>query len=246
MPPAPVRAVLWDFDNTLVDTRARNRSVTRTILAELTGRDPDEFPTLRTQDAYDRAIHRTQDWQELYRREFHLGPELIRRAGRMWTEAQLGDRTRTSWFEDIRRVVRALDRWPQAIVSLNTRANIVSALEEAGVGTAFDLVLGCEEVEHERQKPRPDGLLRCVETLIGRVRGSVFYVGDHPIDAECAANANAALEAEGHPVRVVAIGASYGGVAASEPWPVEPPYRAGAPAEILDIVASAADSRPRP
>jgi len=239
---SPVHAVLWDFDNTLVDTRARNRSVTRTILARLTGRDPDDFAVLRTQRAYDRAIHRTQNWQDLYRVEFGLEDDLIRQAGRWWTDVQLGDRTRTSWFDGIAPVVRTLARWPQAIVSLNTRENIVAALEAEGLETAFELVVGCEQVGYHRQKPMPDGLLECVERMTGMAAGTVFYIGDHPIDAECAANANATLEARGHAVRVVSIGASYQAGASWDGWRVEPAHRVRTPAEILDIVHSTADS----
>lgn len=243
---SPVHAVLWDFDNTLVDTRARNRSVTRTIVADLSGRDPDEFPALRTQDAYDRAIHRTQNWQDLYRIEFGLEDDLIRRAGRMWTEVHRRDGTRTAWFEGIARVVRALARWPQAILSLNTRQTILSALEAEGLEDAFELVVGCEEVRYDRQKPKPDGLLDCLEALTRMVAGTVFYIGDHPIDAECAANANRALEGRGHAIRVVSIGASYGSAAGSGDWRVEPVHRAGTPLEILDIVHSTADFRTAP
>lgn len=242
----PVQAVLWDFDNTLVDTRARNRAATRTIIARLTGRDPDEYAALRTQDAYDRAIHHTQNWQELYRVEFGLEDGLIRHAGRLWTEVHRRDRTRAAWFEGIARVVRELARWPQAILSLNTRETILAALEAERLDDAFERVVGCEEVPYDRQKPDPHGLLDCLETLTGMAPGTVYYIGDHPIDAECAANANRALESRGHALRVVSIGASYGTVTASEAWWVEPGHRAGTPEEILWIVRSTADSRTHP
>lgn len=242
----PVHAVLWDFDNTLVDTRARNRSATRTIMAELTGSDPDEFPALRTQEAYDRAIHHTQNWQDLYRVELGLDGDLIRRAGRMWSEVHRRDPTRTAWFRGIPDVVRALARWPQAIVSLNTRDTIVAHLEAERLEDAFQRVVGCEEVPYERQKPSPEGLLDCLEGLTSMTGGTVFYIGDHSIDAECAANANRVLERRGHVVRVVSIGACYGTVAGSEDWRVEPRHRAETPDEILRIVRSTAEPRSLP
>lgn len=246
MTPPPVHAILWDFDNTLVDSRARNRSATRTVIAELTGRDPDRFPALRTQAAYDRAIHRTQNWQDLYRLEFGLDDERIRRAGRLWADAHRRDPTQAAWFRGIAGVVRALAGWPQAIFSLNTRDTIRAALEREGLDDAFELVVGCEEVRYDRQKPNPDGLLDCLQMLTGLVAGTAFYVGDHPIDAECAANANRALEGRGHAMRVVSVGACYGTVTGSETWRVEPHHRALTPSEILRIVHSTTDSRTHP
>jgi len=236
----PVRAIVWDFDNTLVDTRARNRSVTRRIIESLTGRDADEYPALRTQDAYDRATHRTQNWQDLYRVHFGLDADAVRAAGGLWTGLQLDDPTPTTWFGGIPAVVRDLQTWPQAIVSMNTSANILAALETAGLASAFDLVIGCEEVRYRRQKPEPDGLIRCLEALTGMTSGTVFYVGDHPVDSECAANANRALRERGAGLRVVSIGAAYGTVTDPASWDTEPEHRARDPHDVLAIVRAVA------
>jgi len=235
----PLVAIVWDFDNTLVDTGPRNRSVTRSIVSHLTGRDPDDFPALRDQRAYDRALHRTQNWQELYAAHFEMSGEEIREAGRLWTRFQLSDETPADWFAGIGDAVRELATWPQGIVSMNTKGNIDSALRRARLDHAFGLVVGCEEVPYHRQKPDPHGLLHCIETLVG---GSgpeprkVAFVGDHPVDAECAANANRALEEEGHGLRVVSIGAGYGTLASEDPWPIEPTHRAHTPADVPRIV----------
>ena len=190
----PLRAIVWDFDNTLIDSRARNLAVTRKIIFTVTGRDADDFPVLRTQRAYDIAIHGLQNWQEFYRVHFRLTPDLVRAAGRLWTPFQLEDETPTAWFDGIAAVVRALAPLPQAIFSMNTRDNIQAALAAERLESSFDLVIGCGEVGSERQKPWPDGLLHCLETLTGLESGTVLYVGDHPVDAECAANANLELE----------------------------------------------------
>jgi len=234
----PLHAIVWDFDNTLVDTRDRNRSVTRRILRTVTGRDPDEFHPLRSQEAYDLAIHRNQNWQDLYRLEFGLGPDLIRAAGRLWTDYQLEDTTPTCWFEEIADVVLAFADRPQAIVSMNTRLNIEAALRAVGLETIFDLIIGCGEVGFQRQKPEPDGLLHCLERLTELGGGTVLYVGDHPVDSECAANANAELERRQVELRVVSVGASYGSAGPHDGWPVEPDFRARTPSEVLEIAAS--------
>ncbi len=233
-----VHAIVWDFDNTLVDTRARNLSVTRRILRTVTGGDPDRYPTLRSQEAYDAAIHHTQNWQELYRVHFGLEPEQIAVAGGLWTEYQLADPTPTSWFDGVAEVVRALAHLPQAIVSMNTRENIREALRRADLAEAFEVVVGCEEVRSHRQKPAPDGLLMCLDHVVRGGRGFVVYVGDHPVDGECAANVNESLEGRGVELRVVSVGASYGSVTGDEPWPVGPTYRASRPAEVLEVIDS--------
>lgn len=235
----PLHAVVWDFDNTLIDTRARNRSVTRRILTHVTGRDPDEFEPLRSQRAYDLATHRTQNWQDLYRIHFGLDPETTRAAGRLWTEFQRDDPTPAGWFEGVREVIHALRGVPQAIVSMNTRDNIRKALEAADLVTAFSLVVGCEEVAYNRQKPRPDGLLHALETLTGLSDGQAVYVGDHPVDAACVAAANRRLSARGAALRVISVAAAYGSEAGHDPWEVEPDFRVDAPVELHGLLRRA-------
>ncbi len=231
----PLHAIIWDFDNTLVDTRDRNRSVTRRIIRDVTGRDPDDFAPLRSQRAYDLAIHRNQNWQDLYRLEFRMTPDLIQAAGRLWTAYQFEDSTPTAWFEGIVEVVREFEDRPQAIVSMNTRDNIEAALRVVGLECAFQLVIGCGEVGYRRQKPQPDGLLHCLETLTELEGGTVMYIGDHPVDAECAANANAELERRQVELRVTAVAATYGSAGPDEGWPIEPDFRARTPHEVLEI-----------
>ena len=231
----PLVAIVWDFDNTLVDTRARNRSVTRRILETITDRSADEFPILAEQHAYDIAIHKWQNWQDLYRIGFGLSPDEIRAAGRLWTGYQREDSTPTNWFEGIDDVIRALEGWPQAIVSMNTQQNIQAALEVAQVASLFSLVVGCDNVKYDRQKPEPDGLLHCIDTLTKSEAGTILYIGDHPVDAECAANANAELRRRGAPLRVKAIGAAYGTDSSVDDWPVPPHYQANQPKDVLSI-----------
>ena len=241
----PLIAVLWDFDNTLVDTRARNRSVTRRIIRHVTGRDPDEYAPLRSQTAYDLAIHRTQNWQDLYRLHFELAAGDIVAAGRLWTDFQRDDPTPIRWFDGVADVVRRLRGRPQGIVSMNTRDNIRSALREERLEDAFEMVVGCEEVASHRQKPDPEGLLSCLERLTGLRGGTAIFVGDHPVDAECAANANAALERRGAATRVVSVAAAYGTAAAHDAWPVEPEVRVERPTDILHVAGLAGERAAR-
>ncbi|MCH7824742.1 MAG: hypothetical protein IH849_08065 [Acidobacteria bacterium] len=59
----PVTAVIWDYDGTLVDTRAKNWGITRNIVRHFTGADPDTIEALSSLDAYTRALHRNHDWR---------------------------------------------------------------------------------------------------------------------------------------------------------------------------------------
>jgi HAD superfamily hydrolase (TIGR01549 family) len=223
MSTGPVRAVVWDFDNTLVDTRAKNLSVTRRIIESVTDRSPDEFAPLRSLAAYDEVIHHTQNWQTLYTVEFGLEPEQVEVTG-------------------VVSVVRALEHLPQAIVSMNTRGNIREGLQAADLIGAFELVIGCEEVQYNRQKPAPDGLLHCMEEFDAVDAATVIYVGDHPVDAECAANANAVLSERGATARVLAIGAMYGTAVPDGPWPIAPDYVADTPHDVLKVIGSLAET----
>lgn len=238
MTTGPIRAVVWDFDNTLVDTRAKNLSVTRRIIENVTHRSADEFAPLRSLAAYDAVIHHTQNWQSLYTVEFGLEPAHVEEAGGLWTRYQLTDPTPTHWFTGIVDVVRALEHLPQAIVSMNTRDNIREGLRTAGLTGAFDLVIGCEEVQYHRQKPAPDGLLHCMEEFDAVEGATVIYVGDHPVDTECAANANAVLSERGATARVLAIGAMYGTAVRDGAWPVAPDFMAQKPGDVLEVIES--------
>ena len=83
---ARLRAVVWDFDGTLVDSRHKNLSVTRTILEQLGGHRPDDIESLRSLDTYERATLRSPNWRELYVREFGLTIEETDQAGHLWEQ----------------------------------------------------------------------------------------------------------------------------------------------------------------
>ena len=234
----PVRAIVWDFDNTLVDTGARNRSVTRRIVWRITGLPPDDFAPLRTQEAYDRALHATQDWRELYAVHFGMSEPEILAAGRLWTRYQATDETPTRWFPKVADALLGLEAFPHGIVSLNTRGNIESTLERHGLRSSFRTVVGCGDVPADRLKPNPEGLMRCVASLIGTRPGTVVYVGDHPIDAECADNANRRYERQGTPVNVVSVAAAYGSTAGDAKWAVPAGFEASCPMDVVRIVES--------
>ena len=237
MPDSRLTAVIWDFDNTLADTRHRNLNVTRRIVARVTGRDYTDFPPLHSVEKYDAALHRTDNWQELYLREFGLDAEAIAFAGSLWTEYQLADDTPVSFYSGVAFALEALAHLPHGIVSLNSRRNIREMLGGVGLFESFHHVVGYEEVPYHRQKPEPDGLLLCLEQLTAFAPGHVLYVGDHRTDALCAAQANDRLRERGVQIRVTAVFAAYGSTMDEADWPVPPDHRATTPREVVEIAA---------
>ncbi len=65
--------------------------------------------------------------------------------------------------------------------------------------------------------------------------GAAFYVGDHPTDAMCVAQARQEMVARGLEIRVWSIAVLYGGES-TDGWPEAPDFLARTPEEIVGIV----------
>ena len=234
----PLTAVIWDYDGTLVDTRAKNLTITRSIVEHFTGVDPDTIEILRSLEEYTSALHRHHNWRQLYVTEFGMSESNIDDAGKLWTEYQLADTTVAPPYEGIDHVLHALGALPHGIVSMNSQANIIRSLDEMGLLEHFEVIVGYEEVDVNRQKPAADGVLLCLEKLTRFAPGHVAYVGDHHIDIECVRNTNDALTQEGHDIRVFAIAAGYGIRAQNGTCPEDPDYEVASPRELVDILAA--------
>jgi phosphoglycolate phosphatase-like HAD superfamily hydrolase len=220
----PLRAVVWDFDNTLVDSREKNLAVTRRIVTHLRGAW-DRIPMLSSLESYEEALWRTRNWRDLYRSELGMDEKTIDEAGRLWTGYQIAETTAAPILPGIPEALEALRHLPHAIFSANSRRNIV----------------GYEEVHQRAQKPAPDGFLLCVERLGLEEGGVLLYVGDHEVDAECAANANVELKRRSMPFRALSVGADYGRSEGSE-WSLEPDYRADSPDAVVRLAQALGSS----
>ena len=237
MPTSSLRAVIWDFDGTLVDTRHKNLAVTRTILERLTGRAADEIVPLRGLETYEAATRRVGHWRELYISEFGLSAEVTEQAGHLWEEAHLEDPTPSPFFDGVAEVLTELRGVPQGVVSQNSGRMISRALDSHGVRDCFDAIIGYESVSFDRQKPHPEGLLLCLERLSvfeqGSDSGAVLFVGDHEVDTTCARRANQRLEQQGAELRIVSVGAAYGGARKDLiDWHRQPDHAAHHPRDI--------------
>ncbi len=229
-------AVVWDYDGTLIDTRRKNLSVNRRIVAAVSGRPAHDFPALLSLEAYDRAVYGTSNWRSFYRDVFGFTEEQTDRAAGLWSAYQRDDTTPASAFDGIDRVLDTLDAVPHGIVSQNGRSTIADALRGLGLLHHFELIVGYGEVAAGRQKPAPDGLLHCIARLTAPRPGIVVYVGDHETDVRCAREANDRLAADGAGHEVVAVAAVFADHPGVDGWAAQPDYRARAPADILEIV----------
>ena len=238
LPDRTVCAIIWDYDGTLVDTRAKNLCVTRTLVERIAYKEPDSFPALRSLEAYTLAQARSTNWREFYKSEFGFSEKLVDRAGRAWSSYQLEDSTAVPVFPGIHRVLQQLSKFPHGIVSQNSRIAMARALDGYGIGHHFNVIIGYEEVDLRRQKPAPDGLLKCIDEMIRDSAGTVLYIGDHETDAACARNSNEVLRRTRPGIYVTSVGATYSSPVGIEGWGSKPDHEARTVHDIVAIVKS--------
>jgi HAD superfamily hydrolase (TIGR01549 family) len=231
-----IKAIIWDYDGTLVDTRHKNLNVTKNIMQSITETDVLEFPALRSLEGYYLANRRASNWRELYRKEFNLTEKQIDEAGRLWTEYQLNDDTKVDFYEGIEAVICDLAEFPHGIVSQNSSSSITQHLEKKKLLPYFKHIVGYEEVDLKKQKPEPDGLLSCIEKLSMPVAGCVCYIGDHETDVQCVRAANRKLQEENANVQIFSIGACYDSGPNTSTWNFRPDYEVQKVEDILKIV----------
>jgi len=219
-----VCGIIWDYDGTLVDTRQKNLNVTREIISRISGKNANEFPALQSISTYQLANRKYSNWRELYQEEFALDDTQTDKAGRLWTEYQINDKTPVSLLDGIKDAVLSLDKYPHGIVSMNSKSNIIRLLESNQMLPYFRAVIGYEEVNIKRQKPEPDGLVLCVEKLSGFDSGHIFYIGDHESDAQCVSNANRLFQKKNIGTKIISIAACYASKEDTSAWEVPPDY----------------------
>jgi HAD superfamily hydrolase (TIGR01549 family) len=234
-PNHPLKAVIWDFDGTLADTRQRNLSVNRRIVQEITGRPWRDVAGLTSMDAYDAAWSRVRNWQELYTDAFGLSDEQCLLASQRWAPYQLSDTTEVPMIDGISEALDRLGHLPQAVVSQNDRTIIEHALRQADVARFFSAIVGYAEVPIDRQKPAPDGLLRALDILGLEEPATLLYIGDHETDISCAANANRDLAAIGHELWFQSVAVDFIDGGSGDSWSVRPDHRVTRPAEIAQL-----------
>jgi HAD superfamily hydrolase (TIGR01549 family) len=200
-------AIIWDLDGTLFDTRQKNFNVTKKIITKVKS-DFNQFPALNSVTEYYDSHLRAANWRDFYRVEFHLSEDEIDEAGMLWTEFQLKDTTSVPPINGVSKVIKLLS-FPQGIVSQNSKENIIQNLKQNNLDEYFQSIIGYEEVDLNKQKPDPAGLLKCIEHLCDSKSGNVFYIGDHETDLQTAKNANHFFAESSRSLKVISIAAAY-------------------------------------
>jgi len=183
--PVKVDAILWDFDGTLADSATKNIAISKQILARVAPRLTGEnLPRCLNSTAdYHVANHGADHWRDLYSDYFGMNDEEIEEAGPLWETYQLLDDTAVTLFSGVADTIERLSHYPLGICSANSTTNIKNILQEHGIASAFQSIIGYEDLPHHQQKPAPDGGLRCLQEIFGQTSGkTVLYVGDHIAD----------------------------------------------------------------
>jgi phosphoglycolate phosphatase-like HAD superfamily hydrolase len=201
------RALIWDYDGTLFDTRQKNFNVTKRIVRRVKG-NSDPFSALNSVTEYYNSHLRAVNWRNFYRDEFQLSEEEIDEAGKLWTEFQLKETTPVLPIDGVCEVIKSL-KFPQGIVSQNSKENILQNLRQNNLDPHFQSIIGYEEVDLKKQKPHPDGLIKCISDLCQSKSGYVFYIGDHETDMLLVKNANEFLIGHNKDLKVISIAAAY-------------------------------------
>ena len=231
-----IKAIIWDYDGTLVDTHIKNLNVTRKIIEHITGKKYEGFPPLSNLNNYRFAARNAENWRKLYKHEFDLNENEIDKAGKLWSEFQLKDETEVPFYDGIKDVIIGLQEYPHGIVSQNSRENIRQFLQKSKMLKYFRSILGYEEVETSKQKPEPDGLMHCISELVPLKTEIVIYIGDHETDIRCAINANKVYKENGSDLKVVSIGAFYDADTNISSWKVQPDFAAERVEDISKII----------
>lgn len=229
-----VQAIIWDFDGTLADTGFKNFNVTRAIVSALRPEAADSATVVTRREEYERCHRQLANWREFYVRHLGFTEEQTDEAGRMWSDFQLRDQTRTPLYTGILETLQELRSYPHGVVSQNARTIIERALAQARVDRLFRAIVGYEEVPIRKQKPAPEGLLLCLKQLVEAAAGAALFIGDHLTDVLTVQNANRAFQQTGTPARVFSVAVAY---SKAEPanWPVQPDYIVRTPRDVIEV-----------
>lgn len=169
----PFEAIVWDYDGTLVASRAADEAAVEELLVH----DPSAASGVEV------------FWA-------HEGEPILTRIELAWPGR---GRDILPLFErqapphsvaGVRRVLEALHRrdLPLAVVSSRRRAPLLEGLEQTGLRRFFRAVVGLDDVQ--RPKPDPEGLLKALRALAVAPERSLF-VGDSELDIEAGHRAGA-------------------------------------------------------
>ena len=124
-----IKAILWDYDATLVDSAKKNMEVIVQVLRHFDPEIDDHLPQIAVDyDLYQEANHRYTNWHELYIRELGFREEQLDEAGRLWGPEQALNKRLPDMFPGMAELLTELKDIPMGICSQNEKENIKSVL----------------------------------------------------------------------------------------------------------------------
>jgi len=177
MRPSSLRAVLFDWDGTLVDSAEKSYRCYVEVFAS--------FGLLFDRERF-RATY-SPEWTRTYT-AVGLPRDLWEEADRRWLSSYA--REASELLPDAVATLERIGarRLAQGIVSSGEGARVRGELQAFGIARFFDAVVCADEAG--RKKPHPDPLLLALSQL-GVAPSEAAYVGDSPEDVEMARAAGA-------------------------------------------------------
>ena len=216
-----MRAVLWDLDDTVLDTLRDRLDALAGACEEFLGRRPDARALWR-----EHAGHTVHELAEAL-----VGDEWPRFVERYRAQYLARGAAPVS-FPGVVEALDALaaDGLELGIVTSKRAATARQELLRAGLLDRFATVVGWED--SERHKPDPEPLLVAMKRLDLRDPGSVAYVGDTPADVRAAGAAGCR-----------SVGAAWGSLDAERVRREGPDATADHPADVVAYVRRLGDAR---